>query len=322
MIFDMSRRITRWEDQSFLDFEHGLVAHPSPRQQQGWFAIVFANPQLNAQHYIWFVRLPLDEQGKLVLAARDQFLQLIVERLASTMDDDSADKSLPENPFQFTPGQQQLADFNSISRKALHLPPSAHFQVVNDTFEQRNWQQWEQLALQGISDWVVFTEPAKRDALLGEVLTQLPDTLQAHILQSLENQVIGEPLSSSVANWIRLQQEPRKIATGLRALCGVSDTPSVEALLDELLHAPQGKEVDVLVVIAGRLWPALTDKATLSQYLANVAHASSDFELFRGLFSDLVQIPLLRDQILQVLRDPHKDEILNAAIGAVFSVRH
>ncbi|MFC7001183.1 DUF3549 family protein [Pseudobowmanella zhangzhouensis] len=53
-----------------------------------------------------------------------------------------------------------------------------------------------------------------------------------------------------------------------------------------------------------------------------MAHASSDFELFRGLFSDLVQIPQLRDQILQVLRDPHKDEILNAAIGAVFSVRH
>ncbi len=320
-IYDMSRTIARMPDQAFMDFEQGSQPHPAPRQQQGWFGIVFCNPQMSSQHYIWFVKLPLDEESKLVCAARDQFLQIIVEALATNMQDKEADKSLPDNPYSFTPTQQQLADFNSISRHALQLPPSQYFQPVSDYIKNKQWSQWQQLGIQGISDLVVYADRATLNQFICQELHLLPDTLASHLLQSLENQTLAADVITALCNWNKKQSDPRKLATGLRALHSASATEQVSQLLIDILHSPTLPDIDVLIVIAGRLWPALSNTELCHAYFEAAVTIDPTYQLFSGLFADLVAIPALRGDLMRLLRSPNKSSALQGAIGHLFSGR-
>ena len=49
-VFDMGRRLTQLDAQSFLDIENGSAYAPYPRQQHAWFGIVFWNKQASTQH--------------------------------------------------------------------------------------------------------------------------------------------------------------------------------------------------------------------------------------------------------------------------------
>ena len=107
-VFDMARAIRPIEAQLFLEIESGTVPAPYPRQQHAWFGILFFNKQMSNERYIWFVKLPLDEQGLVIGAARQQFLQIVVEALGQTLDkQNNPNNQLPENPFTFVPNQQQ-----------------------------------------------------------------------------------------------------------------------------------------------------------------------------------------------------------------------
>jgi hypothetical protein len=106
IVFDMGRRLTALDNQAFLDIENGSTVAPFPRQQHAWFGIVFWNKNSSNQHYIWFIKLPLDEQGLVVAASRNHFLQIIVDALGQSISDDSeAANTLPDNPYSFVPAQ-------------------------------------------------------------------------------------------------------------------------------------------------------------------------------------------------------------------------
>tara|TARA_Y100000814_G_scaffold293367_1_gene274622 strand:- start:1382 stop:1690 length:309 start_codon:yes stop_codon:yes gene_type:complete len=81
LVFDLGRRIEPLESQTFLNIENGLHIPPFPRQKHAWFGIVFWNKRASNQHYIWFIKLPIDEQGLVVTATRNHFLQIIVDAL-------------------------------------------------------------------------------------------------------------------------------------------------------------------------------------------------------------------------------------------------
>ena len=84
-IFDMGRRLTPIDAQAFLNIENGTAPAPYPRQQHGWFGIVFWNKNASVQHYIWFVKLPLDERGLVSPASRNHFLEIIVDALGNLL---------------------------------------------------------------------------------------------------------------------------------------------------------------------------------------------------------------------------------------------
>ncbi len=115
--FDMARGIRPLEPQLFLDIESAIVPAPYPRQQHAWFGILFFNKQMSHEHYIWFVKLPLDEQGLVIGAARQEFLKIVVEALGQTLDQQKkTNNQLPENPLTFVPNQKHLPNFNSTDR--------------------------------------------------------------------------------------------------------------------------------------------------------------------------------------------------------------
>ena len=78
-IFDMGRRVVTLSKQQFNDFEQGRAAYPYPLQQQAWLGLLCWPGDETERHFIWFLRLPLDETGHVAYAARDDLLSRLAQ---------------------------------------------------------------------------------------------------------------------------------------------------------------------------------------------------------------------------------------------------
>jgi hypothetical protein len=317
-VFDIARGIRPLESQGFLEIENATLPAPFPRQQHAWFGILFFNKQMNNQHYIWFVKLPLDEQGLVIGASRQQFLQIVIEALGQTLDkQNNANNQLPENPFTFIPNQQQLADFNSIARVELALPLSEHLNLVEQYLAHPERHDWRAVPLQGIADFTASLQQSeRRNLLLKQFLTLAPE-MQYALCASLENHKIDEEISTLLINWYHKDPEDEKrLHSVLRALCQSQAKTAVNSLLSSVLNCANGQTSAALMLIAARHWQYLKELSILTLYAELLATCEND--AFIGLYSDLVQIPEIREAMLGVLRWPEKSPQLTQAIGQLF----
>lgn len=320
-VFDMGRSIRSVGSQHFLDMENGRVIADFPRLQHAWFGLVFWDKTRSEQYFIWFVKLPVDEQGKIVSATRNHFLQIIVEALGAQLEQaEEKNGQLPDNPYTFTPNQQQLADFNSISRKTLNLAMSRHYTAAKAYLASPMVIDWQQVALQGLSDYVAQIDDPTHVNLLQQHWRHYPQAVQYSLLTAMENQAIEKPIVGLIEQWLSDEATPAEHwQMGLRALCQSPATAEVSALLRRLLTSQWRHDHNILTVIAGRLWQHLDDESLLREYFDAVAQADPQHRLFKGVFTDLVQQPGLRQQCLAMLRWTDKSLELTQAVGSLFS---
>ncbi|AWL12620.1 hypothetical protein HMF8227_02162 [Saliniradius amylolyticus] len=313
-VFDLGRGIRKLKAQEFMDIEANKVPHPYPRLGLAWFGIVFWNKQLSDQQYIWFLKLPLDEQGLLSSAARNQFLNIVVEALGAQMEVTKAD-SIPENPYTFTPGQQQMADFNSMVRKALSMPPSSFYEQACDYIRDPQAHDWQQLPLQGLADVIARLEETSE--LLCEQFESLNDTVQHSLLNSMENQPLGVSLTETLLDWIQRQPDNTAVHVALlRALTQSQARGLVHQHIARLLDSPMGAKSDCLIVISGRHWDYLEDEERLYDFMERLAKLESN--IFVAVFADIVRLPSIRDKALAQLRRPDRSPQLSQAIEHLF----
>lgn len=320
-VFDMGRTIRKVPAQQFLDIENASKPPPFPRLRHAWFGLIFWNKTLSDQHYIWFIKLPVDEQGMLIPASRNHFLQIIVEALGSELEH-AEDKNgqLPENPYTFVPTQQQLADFNSITRQQLKLGHSEYYQAALSYLAAPESSPWQNVPMQGLADVLASFSDDKTKSLLVKQFDKLADEVKLPLLISLENQVVDIKMAEVIQNWlIQNSDAPLAWQHGLRALCQSPCDGLVKGLLKQALTGELGKDISLLTVIAGRNWQHLEDPELLSLYFGAVALADQQQEIFAPVYGDLVCIPSLRPHVLGILRSEHKSAALTQAIGKLFS---
>lgn len=318
-IFDMARGIRAVDTQTFLEIENGTVPAPYPRQQHAWFGVLFFNKQTSKEQYIWFVKLPIDEQGLVIAAGRRQFLQIVIEALGQQLDNKSnPNNQLPENPFTFIPNQSQLADFNSICRSSLNLSPSEHFEKVKSYLIHPEKQDWQNVSVQGIADFCATINIPENTQLFLARFNSLVPEIQTALCSSLENHQVDKPITSHLINWSQTDpKDLQKLSSTLRALCQAQDKQTTQTFIQKnVLNSDQGKEPNVLMLIAARHWQCLNNEQILKQYINLLA--DTDEDMFAGLFSDLVQIPEVRNSMLSVLRWPEKSPQLTLSIGQLF----
>jgi hypothetical protein len=317
-VYDMARGIRPLASQLFLDIENATIPAPYPRQQHAWFGILFFNKQMSNERYIWFVTLPLDEKGLVIEAARQQFLQIVVEAMGQMLDkQNNANNQLPENPFTFVPNQQQLADFNSIGRIELDIPLSEHLESVDQDLTYPKRHDWRTLPLQGIADFTASLQHQERKHLLLKQFSCLATDMQYALCASLENHQIDENISTLLIDWYHQDvKDEKRLHSVLRGLCQSQAKTTVSTLIFSLLNSEKGLTSTVLMLIAARHWQYLKESATLTAYVELLAVCED--ELFIGLYSDLVQIPEIREAMLGVLRWPEKSTPLTQAIGQLF----
>lgn len=322
----MGRCIRPMQPQAFLAIENGDVPAPYPRQQHFWCGIVYWNKTLSSQRYIWFIKLPVDERGCLVDAARQHFLEKVFTALASAQSGDEVDLAKTEqntdNPYIFTPNQQQLADFNAQTRALIGLSPCADYRQALNYFKAPYVQDWQNISLQGLADVIAFCDDETLNRILSSTLDKLSNTVRQHLFSSLESKILNQQqveLLSNTIDW-QLTDETNNNIFSLRALALMPDEREREKLVESALHECKSISKDLLMVIAGRHWTGLND-TNMMQFLEKAAELDTDkigFEFFCSLFADIAQLPQSRNSALKALRNPNRSAQLSSAIGALF----
>ncbi|WP_028110833.1 DUF3549 family protein [Ferrimonas futtsuensis] len=311
-VFDLGRRVVPLDPIEFAQVEATTSPYPYPRSGHAWLGVLFWNPTLSQDHYIWFIKLPLDEQGLLNPAARSQFLQTVVDALGrdptAPMTQEQQEQ-LKSNPFIFQPSQDKLAVFHARINTQLARPASIYYEHCQSYLKgQLGWDNWQQLGLQGLADNLARVSQAQRDEELPVAIGQMPPEPLAAFASVAEH----FPCSPKMAEaWLTLMGEGDHDAINQMALRGLAGHN--ESLVKAIELALPQASADTLVVIAARCWSALTHEPLLKAYLTRLAKL--DKTLFVGLYSDLVSMPTLRQQVLSVLRDPERDPALAQAIG-------
>jgi hypothetical protein len=325
LVFDLGRRLSSLESQTFLDIENGTLVAPFPRQKHGWFGIVFWNKEASEQHYIWFIKLPLDEQGLVVTASRNHFLQIIVDALGHSITDDSdKQQTLPDNPYSFVPSQSQLAQFNAAVRQSLALPVSKSAEQVIAYIKAPQVVDWQTIALQGIADIASQLENVNKANELIEPTVQQFSLFAPSFQQSFMEMCESFSVPQRIRDFM-LDKIDADDAINLAALRGVSQPqkdPVLTEKLTSLLASGKMNRVDILSVIAARHFTQM-DAPLIHAFFEAVVQVDNDEnydgELFIGFFTDLVQVPSLRHAMLAMLRAPERSELLSRCIGKLFA---
>ena len=327
-VFDMGRRVTKLCSDQFFNFESARQAYPYPLQKSALFGVIFWSPTLPDKHYIWFLKFPLDEQGLLVQAARDEFLSMLLERvggsmLAATGNEDIED-ILSDSPYTFTPLEEKLAAFNSKANKSLGRQASSYYHnALNYFIGEKDLNDWQSLGIQGVADLAERLNEGEDTRRLIEVLPKLPEKpfmVLCSFLEHVEPTVgIAEALAQQIEYELE-QKEPNieKICACLRAASNCPARALLEQIVIKTLKNDCSKKIEILAVISGRLWQLLENSQICTLFVEQLAENDADYSGFSQLLADAMFMPGLREHIMKALQCPKRSDTLSKKVGEMF----
>ncbi|MCF6210640.1 MAG: DUF3549 family protein [Gammaproteobacteria bacterium] len=302
--FGLGRRISEIPRERFTAFENAEEPWPQPFQQAAWLGILFNDTQTGEPH-LWFLRFPLDEQGLLMQAARDEFLHRIIDSAGQpgSAADPSTDQ-LGDNPFGFKPNEAQMANLHARIAFTQGQPASPQYAHTLEYFSgEQGFEQWQFVGLQGIADLAIRHDVHAE--LLTRAIPQLPTEPFNVLCGCLENETIGDGLVDALA--ARLYSElaadnpdPVLIAATLRGLSNGAQREKVIATTQATLNSELGKHPEILAAIAGRAWETLYDNDLRTRFLLRLAESGQ--RAFDSILADLLFLPVLRNLLLADIR--------------------
>ena len=319
-VFDIGRRIDKISKSDFEKIENNQLPYPYPLQGHCHLALAFWQKN-NKAPYLWFVKLPLDERGLLNQGARNHFIAIIVEALGKdlTVDpNEQQEELLKSNPYHFTPAQYKLASLNAKLTVELKHKASNFYEPTQLYFSgQLGWHEWQNIGVQGLADFSArINNPDNQQALLN-ALPNLPSQVFNVLSSALENEVFDHKIIERLISKFKQSTDSIEQQNTLRALAGNASHSLVKTFVENLL-AQSEVDIDLLIIVSGRLWQSLDSPALTMRYLTLIAQTNND-DLFAAIFKDMVSIPLLRPHVLGCLRSPERPEKLAEAIGGLFN---
>ncbi|MCA8866427.1 MULTISPECIES: DUF3549 family protein [unclassified Halomonas] len=325
-LYHMGRHVVPCPRESLAAFESGEIAWPEPWQGQARLAIVFRLGDM-PEPAIWFLALPLDEQGMIAPAQRDAFLNRLLETLGRAVSnvgrEETADVDhlMKDNPLAFTPSVTFQAMLNARATDERGLPASQHFEPVEAYLSGQQTIDWQALGLQGIADYVVRMETSDAESLAAQ-LPELPTPVIHSLCYCLEHQPLPEPLVVALQRCGEAAAQAGDIETlcaCLRAV-GNTDASAVGDWYTALLNDTAACGPDVLAAIAGRGWGYLEDAQRLPLFLQRLAEDErSDFA---AVIRDIALIPRLRLPVMMALRDAPTGTSVQRRLALMMSQRN
>ncbi|MCL1036354.1 DUF3549 family protein [Shewanella submarina] len=312
-IYDLGRRVQHIDMMAFHQIEAMTTPYPYPIQGHAQFAVVFWNQ--HKQEFVWFLKLPLDEQGLLNPAARTQFIKMVLEALGQDLTQalsEDQQQQMGNHPFAFKPGQEKLAVFNALVRKQLGQQASSQYEFAMQYLTgQIPAQQWQQLGFQGLADICIRLTDLDHLQAISQGLQQGADEAVVAMCQCLEHVYLPDTLAAEVLQKLKSSPELRLML--LRALASRPEE-SAQAII--WLEQQGMLDADALLTIAARNWLALKQEQARTIYFEALALQEQHF--FNQIFADIVSIPALRTEMLGTIRNPDRSPQLSAAIGGLF----
>lgn len=325
-IYDLGRKVSKISNTDFKKIEHNDLPYPYPIQRHAFIVITFWQPGKQQQeHFIWFLKMPIDEQGFMKITAQTSFIKMVIEAIGKDLTADMSKKqqeSLASNPFIFKPNTEKLAIFNAAINSSFIRPASSYYPAAQSYFSgATDWQQWQTLGIQGIADLAARLNADNNQQNIINALPHLPQQPLQSLALCLENQEqISTELATAIAKQADIELQKNHQDTAILLLRALSSAPAVgisRALLERQFASQLVYNEHWYVAIAGRLWGLLEDETLLNRFFEALANHYK--ELFPELFADLVAIPALREKVLKQLRLSARSPALSEAIGMLFS---
>jgi len=327
-VFDMGRRVTKLTPDEFVGFEWAKKPYPYPFKQAALLGIIFWDPKKSDQHYVWFLNFPLDEQGLLKQAARDDFLKMLLERVGECMlaaeNNQHLQSALKDSPYTFSPREEKMAAFNAVATKSLGLPPSPHYDDALAYFTgDKPLNQWQALAMQGVADVAMRLDEHEETLSLIETIPKLSDRVFTVLSSYLEH---AEPPIGIIEELVqRVEKELQEASPNIERICAclraVSNSPAiglVHHMVTHVLKHDCSNHIEVLATIVGRMWGVLTDETICQLFVERLATNDAGQAAFSQLLADAMFMPGLREHIMLALRSSARSEQLSHAVGAMF----
>ncbi|WP_199609302.1 DUF3549 family protein [Flocculibacter collagenilyticus] len=322
-IFDMGRKVQKITSKDFLAIEDTSIPYPYPIQQHAFFAVLFWQKEQIKAPFIWFLKMPLDEQSKLNQAARNHFATMVLESLGKNfINEAQTGEELNNNPYVFTPNQNKLALFNAIVKVELKQPASQYYEHTRDYLSGvLGWENWQGVGLQGLADISQRLSFENNEAIIRDAIDEIPYDVKAPLAAMLESANISTEFAELLLEKINtaiINNESQDLITYLRMLSNSSASGIKSQAVSAILNSQLANQIDVLSVIAGRMWSVLVDEELTLTYLEQLATNEQGFVIFQGLVADLVAIPTVRPWLLRALRVEHKSPKLTEMVGQLF----
>jgi hypothetical protein len=326
-LYDIGRLVSKLPKTQFEKVELNQLPYPTPVQGHACIAIAFWQKE-STQPYLWLLKLPLDERGLLNQGAVSHFIAIIIEALGADLTQQTSkeqEELLSSNPYLFTPAQYKLASLNSKIKVDLKQTASEYFSPFKQYLSQENsWINWQNVGVQGITDFVARINQDNHSQLLCNALPHLPMEVLSPVCSALENEQYPVALIDVLLCALdkALDKNDAQFNTTnatllLRALAANSQHVHVKAAIVKML-SKDDVSTDLLITLSGRCWLALNDETTLVCYFEHLLK-NDDAAMFASIFKDLVSIPLVRPIAFQCIRSESRSPELAQAIGQLFS---
>ena len=325
-IFDMGRRVTPIPPEDFLRFEKTEIPYPLPLQQQAWMALLLGDSEDTDERFVWFLRFPLDEQGKLVQAARDDFMHRLLEQIGENAkapkQGADLEKAVEGNPYSFKPRDDRLAVFHAVASRLLGGEASRYLAHAQEYFSgSLGWDQWPFVGYQGIADIAARADASDNARVLATAVPVLPLRPLEALCHCLENAPMPVELSRALfdrgVEELNADQPDTRLITAV--IRGISLSPNLSSdFLGKVLAAPCSRDPDLLSAIAAKSWESLTDGSLAESFLRQLADNSRGQEVFNICMTDLLFLPGMREPLMKLLRDRDRTPALSQAMGEFF----
>ena len=182
---------------------------------------------------------------------------------------------------------------------------------------------WQTIPLQAIADVVIRLDSMEnaqevQDSVLRN-FSLFAEPFQRAFMEMAEVANVSERLNQCMLSVLDGDE------ISLAALRGLSCETKNDTIYTQLVSHFEAKKLnrlDILSVIAARHFQQMDEKLLLLFFeaVAEVDNQENyNGDVFRGFFSDLVQVPQLRELVLGILRTPERSDLLASAIGTLFS---
>ncbi|MFW5451147.1 MAG: DUF3549 family protein [Methylophagaceae bacterium] len=327
-VFDMGRRVVKLSPDEFVGFDQAKKPYPYPLQKIAHFGVIFWNPEIVDKHYVWFLKFPLDEQGLLIQAARDEFLVMLLDRVGESMlaasNGEDIEGALQDSPYTFTPREDKMAAFNAQATNSLAAKPSQYYQDALAYFTgQKSVDDWQSLGMQGVADVAVRLEDYEETLGLIETIPSLPDepfSILSTFLEITEPQAgLVEVLAQRVDMELQEKQpDINRVCACLRAASNSQAKGLVDQMVVHVLKHKCSQNIEVLATISGRIWRVLEQDHICQLFVEQLANNDAGQSAFSQILVDVMYMPNMRPHIMQALRSTTRSDQLSRAVGIMF----
>ena len=178
--------------------------------------------------------------------------------------------------------------------------------------------------MQSVADFVQsLSQHPKQDKLTQAIETNTSLYSQVFLNTLMEmSESVSLPENLLAAYLIEIDKSDDINLAALRSTSEGSFHPTINNKLLELLKSEKSQRLDILSVIAARHFEQM-EPLLLSAFLEQAAIVDEkeghNGALFAGFFTDLVQVPKLRRQVLTLLHSKANPQILSNAFQQLFA---